>query len=358
MSKPPTSRPARTLRSIDELAAAGLADAESRAGLEAVARRYAVAITPEIAARIAAAPDAAVDPVARQFVPDPRELAVDPAERADPIGDEAHSPVPGIVHRYPDRALLKLTGLCPVYCRFCFRREMIGPASGRELTADDLESAIRYLAVRPEITEVIMTGGDPLILSARRIGEVTGRLAALSHVRTLRWHSRVPVVAPERVTAAMVAALTGSDRAVYVAVHVNHAREVGEAARRVIARLADAGIVLLSQTVLLRGINDDAATLAELLRLCVSLRIKPYYLHHPDLAPGTAHFRLPLEEGRRIVGELRGLVSGIAMPTYVLDIPGGAGKVPVGPDHLERDEHGRMLVRDRHGVRHPYPDGP
>jgi lysine 2,3-aminomutase len=340
----------KTLRTPGQLANAGLIAREAAGGLERVAQRYAVAITPAMVDLIDRSH--ANDPIARQFVPDERELDQRPEERADPIGDMEHEAVPGVVHRYADRVLLKLTHVCPVYCRFCFRREMVGPG-GETLTGDTLDRAIDYIRQNAGILEVIMTGGDPLMLAPRRIANVTRRLAEIPHVRVLRWHSRVPVVDPERVTPELVAALRG-ERAVYVGIHANHARELSPAARAAIARLADAGLVLVSQTVLLKGVNDDAATLAELFTELVALRVKPYYLHHADLAPGTAHFRTSIAEGQAIMRALRGRISGLALPTYILDVPGGYGKVPVGPQYVDADAPVRS-VTDVHGERHVYP---
>jgi lysine 2,3-aminomutase len=342
----------KTLRSIPDLQAAGLITGADAAALEAVAARYAVAITPDMLALID--PSDPADPIARQLVPDVRELEQRPEERADPIGDRAHEPVPGIVHRYPDRVLLKLTHVCPVYCRFCFRREMVGPGGASALAGEALDRALAYIRDTPAIREVILTGGDPLMLAARRIAEVTQRLAAISHVRVLRWHSRVPVVDPARITPALVEALRSSDRAVYVGIHANHPRELTAAARAAIARLADAGLVLVSQTVLLAGVNDDAATLADLFTELVALRVKPYYLHHADLAPGTAHLRTTIAKGQDIMRALRGRISGLALPTYVLDVPGGFGKVPVGPPYLDADAP-IPSITDVNGNRHAYP---
>jgi lysine 2,3-aminomutase len=339
------------LRSIQELRLAGLVSAADQKALEPVAARYAVAVTPDMARLIDRADPG--DPIARQFVPDPRELQSQPEERADPLGEERLSPVPGIVHRYPDRVLLKLTHVCPVYCRFCFRREVVGPGGPQALSGEVLDQAIAYIAREERIWEVILTGGDPLMLSPRRIAEVTRRLADIPHVKIVRWHTRVPVVDPGRVTADLVAALRSSRTAVYVALHANHAREMTETAREACARIVDAGIPMLGQTVLLKGVNDRADVLAELMRTLVENRIKPYYLHHADLAPGTSHFRVGIAEGQALMAELRWRVSGLAQPTYVLDIPGGHGKVPIGPSYL--DEDGR-LVLDPSGKLHHYPE--
>lgn len=342
-----------TLRTAGDLVAAGLIAPERRDEAARVAARYAVSVTPAMAALVDPAdPD---DPIARQFIPDIRELDRRDGELADPIGDHSKSPVTGIVHRYPDRVLLKLTGVCPVYCRFCFRREMVGPDAGTSLDSVQLDGALAYIAAHPEIWEVILTGGDPLILSPRRLAEVTARLAAIAHVKVLRWHTRVPAVAPERVTPELVAALAAPGKAVFVALHANHPREMTEAARGACARLADAGIGLVSQSVLLMGVNDDVATLEALMRAFVEARVKPYYLHHGDLAPGTAHLRTTLAAGQALMRALRGRLSGLAQPTYVLDIPGAHGKVPVGPAFVDEAGAGHA-VTDPAGVTHRYLD--
>jgi lysine 2,3-aminomutase len=297
--------------------------------LAEVARRYAVAITPTMASLI----ETATDPIGAQFLPDARELITTPEELADPIGDHAHSPTPWIVHRYADRLLLKLTHVCPVYCRFCFRREMVGPGKARGLKPAALDAALDYIRAQPKVWEVILTGGDPFVISARRAKAVTQALAAIEHVQVLRWHTRVPVVAPERVTPAFVRALKAPGKAVYVALHANHAREFTAQARAAIARLVDAGIPMVSQTVLLKGVNDTPAALEDLMRAFVVNRIKPYYLHHGDLAPGTGHFRTSIAQGQALIRTLKINASGLCQPTYVLDIPGGHGKAPLTPSH-------------------------
>lgn len=343
----------RTLTSVGDLADAGLISPEQATSLANVGSRYAVGVTPSMAALID--PSDAVDPIARQFVPDARELERQPNENADPIGDGLKSPVPGIVHRYPDRVLLKLVSVCPVYCRFCFRREMVGPGKSAALSESDLAVALDYIRSRPEIWEVILTGGDPLILSPRRIAEVTEAIGAIEHVKILRWHSRVPAVAPERITDQLVAALRSSTKTVYIALHANHPSELTDAAGTACARLIDGGVAMVSQSVLLKGINDDADTLAALMKRFVEMRIKPYYLHHGDLAPGTAHLRTTIAEGQALMRELRARISGLAMPTYVLDIPGAHGKVPVGPQYID-NAGDDTLVTDRTGVAHSYSD--
>ncbi len=313
--------------------AAPRADTQTE-NLRQVAARYAVALTPAIEQLLASTSNDG--PIARQFLPDVRELSERADECADPIGDHAHEVTPGLIHRYPDRVLLKLAPVCAVYCRFCFRREMVGPASGVPLSGVALEAARAYIAQHERIWEVILSGGDPLVLSPRRIADVTAGLFAIPHVKVLRWHTRLPVVAPERVTDDLVAALKRPGNAVYVAVHANHPDELTPAVRAACARLIDAGIAMVSQTVLLKGVNDDAQTLDRLFRAFVETRIKPYNLHHLDRAPGTEHFRTALAHGQALMAALRAGLSGLAQPTYVLDIPGGHGKVPVGPDYLRR----------------------
>ena len=323
------ARPRVTLKTAHELVAAGLISSDCEEEIAGVAARYAVAVTPAMAELMDAADPG--DPIARQFVPDVRELETHPAECHDPIGDHRKSPVKGLVHRYRDRVLLKVASVCPVYCRFCFRREMVGPGASETLSQDEFKAALDYIGVHPEIWEVILTGGDPFVLSPRRLGEITEALSRIAHVRVLRWHTRVPVVAPERVTPDLVQALRSVSKSVFVALHANHPRELTAAARRAIASLIDAGVPVVSQTVLLRGVNDDADTLDALMRAFVEARVKPYYLHHGDLAPGTSS--LPhndLQTGQAIMAELRRRLSGLAMPTYVLDSPSAHGKVPVG----------------------------
>jgi lysine 2,3-aminomutase len=342
-------RPQTTLRTPDELIAHDLAPASQREALERIAARYAVAVTPEIAALIDANDPA--DPIARQYLPDIAELDVRPEERADPIGDHARSPVAGIVHRYPDRVLFKLVHVCAVYCRFCFRREMVGPGKDTALGAEAYAAALDYIRAHPEIWEVILTGGDPLMLSARRLHDIMRDLAAIPHVKIVRIHTRIPVADPERVTPELIAALRTEGVATWVALHANHARELTERAKKACAMIVDAGMPMVSQSVLLRGVNDDAATLEALMRAFVECRIKPYYLHHGDLAPGTAHLRTTLEAGQELMRQLRGRVSGLCQPDYVLDIPGGHGKSPVGPNYLV----GNDRVADYCGDVHLYP---
>ena len=349
-----TSKLDRTLRRPADLVIAGLIAPDRRDEATAVARRYAIALTPAAARLIA--PGDSSDPIGRQYLPDGRELVRHPAEVVDPIGDALKSPLEGLVHRYPDRVLIKLVAVCAVYCRFCFRREMVGPGAAA-LTADQFSAALEYIRARPGIWEVVLTGGDPLVLSPRRVAETTNALAAIPHVKVLRWHTRLPVVAPERVTKALARALARDhEKTVFVAVHANHPRELTAEARAACRRLIDAGATLVSQSVLLKGVNDDVDALEALMRAFVEARIKPYYLHHPDLAPGTGHFRVSIARGQALMRELRRRLSGLAMPTYVLDQPEAHGKVPIGPSYVAAAEEGGWAIFDAAGGARVYRD--
>jgi len=340
-------RPHRALKTAEDLVAAGLIAPERRNEAAAVAARYAIALTPAVARLIA--PGESDDPIARQYLPDARELIRHPAEVVDPIGDALRSPLHGLVHRYRDRVLIKLAAVCAVYCRFCFRREMIGPGA-QALSAEEFAAALAYVRARPQIWEAVLTGGDPLVLSPRRLAETTIGLATIPHLKVLRWHTRLPAVAPERVTKAMAHTLChGHDKTVYVALHANHPRELTDEARAACRRLIDAGATLVSQSVLLKGVNDDADTLEALMRAFVEARVKPYYLHHPDLAPGTAHFRVSVARGQALMRELRRRLSGLAMPIYVLDQPDAHGKTPIGPSYAAEADDGSWLIVDADG---------
>jgi lysine 2,3-aminomutase len=345
MTKPGFPQSSAPLASIAALEQAGLVPATERDALEAVAAEFRVRISPAMAGLDAQG-------VRAQFLPDTRELRVLPEELADPIGDDAHRPVAGLTHRYPDRAILHATQTCEVYCRFCFRRETVGEAGS--LGEVEFERVVDYLRATPFVRELIFTGGDPLVLSARRLGRMLDQLEAVASLETVRFHTRVPVVAPEKVTEALVEVL---DRAlpVWMVVHTNHPDEITSAAEDALRRLNRSGVPLLSQTVLLRGVNADPDVLEALFRKLIRNRVKPYYLHHPDLAKGTGHFRVTLAEGQAIMTALRGRLTGIAQPVYVLDIPGGYGKVPVGPGYLRQVDES-WIVTDPQGAEHSYRD--
>lgn len=342
--------PSRPITRLDHLARRQLIASEAIDALSPVIERFQLRVTDDIAGLI----ETADDPIARQFLPDRRELDIQPHELADPIGDAPHTPVRGITHRYPDRVLLKPTHLCQVYCRFCFRREKVGHGD-ENLSEAELDAALAYIAARPEIFEVILTGGDPLVLSDRRLGRILDGLEAIGHVGVVRLHTRVVTVDPGRITPMLVTTLRRRF-ATWVALHVNHVSELTEAATAALDRLVDGGIPLVSQTVLLNGVNDSAAALSDLMRGLVRRRVKPYYLHHLDFAEGTSHFRTSIAAGKALVDQLRGHMSGLAQPTYVLDIPGGHGKSPIEADWVERSDADLYRVRDWKGGTHTYRD--
>ena len=317
--------------------------------IDAVIEKYAMAVTEDVLETINPADPA--DPIARQYIPDVAELVTTPDERDDPIGDEAHSPVKGIVHRYHDRVLLKPVHVCAVYCRFCFRREVVGPGS-ETLNPAEMTAAMEYIRATPHVWEVIVTGGDPFVLSPRRLKEIMDALNAIPHVQVIRFHTRVPIADPSRVTDEMIEALH-SEKAVYIVLHANHPNELTDKVRAATQKFTRAGMPMLSQSTLLRGVNDKADVLEKLFRDLTVMKIKPYYIHHPDKAPGTSHFRLPLEEGRALIESLRGRLSGIAQPHYVLDIPGGFGKILLHKGRVI-EEGDAFIVIDDKGNTHKY----
>lgn len=336
------------LTQISDLVAARLVKPAEAAALAPVAEAFRIRLSADMHAALTHPDDA----IGRQFLPNTAEATIRPEELFDPIGDATHSPTPGLTHRYPDRVILAATHTCEVYCRFCFRREVVGDDGA--LPEADLQAALDYIAATPAIWEVILTGGDPLVLSPRRLAALMQRLSDIPHVDIVRFHTRVPVVAPARITDDLIAALQARPTT-YLVVHTNHAQEIGPDAQAALARLSKAGLPLLSQTVLLRGINDDAATLETLFRTLLRHRVTPYYLHHCDLARGTSHFRTTIAAGQAIMAQLRGRLSGIGLPTYVLDIPGGFGKVPIGSGYVQA-QGDAYQVTDWQGRRHSYRD--
>ncbi|PZP54499.1 MAG: lysine 2,3-aminomutase [Micavibrio aeruginosavorus] len=293
------------------------------------------------------------DPIARQYMPSAEETVPSLLDQTDPIGDHKNGVGKLIVHRYPDRLLLLATDHCAAYCRFCFRKDRVG--KGEAVPHDaDMEEALSYIEKNKSIWEVIFSGGDPLILSPRRLEQIISRVVNIPHVKTIRFHTRMPVSDPSRITPELAKAIV-SNKATYIVIHANHPDELTQEAINGFRILQKSGAVLLSQSVLLRGVNDNAETLEQLFRGLVENSIKPYYLHHPDLVEGSAHFQLSLDEGEALMKDLRGKISGLCWPTYVLDIPGGFGKVPVNASYLTKTPDGRYLVEDIYGDKHAYP---
>ncbi|MGQ7846719.1 lysine-2,3-aminomutase-like protein [Granulosicoccus sp. 3-233] len=316
-----------------------------------VIRKFSVAITPHVMDTLLQKEGSGLS---RQFLPSVAELDESSAESSDPIGDQSHSPVPGIIHRYEDRLLLNVVQTCAVYCRYCFRRENVGSGNAG-LTPSQLEHALDYIRADSNLWEVILSGGDPLTLSPRRLEYIISQLRDMAHIGIVRFHTRVPTVAPEKINNELIAALK-QHPAVYLVLHVNHPDELTPPVCEKLSLLADAGIPLLSQSVLLRNINDNADVLTRLFRKLLVNRVKPYYLHHGDLAKGTRHFRTSIAQGQALMKELRGPVSGLCQPHYVLDLPGGAGKVPIGPQYLTTTGENTHTVEDVAGCSHCYVD--
>lgn len=297
--------------------------------LQSVATRYPFLVSPYYAALIREPDDA----IWRQCIPDLRELE-DDGQLPDPLAELSLSPVPGLIHRYPDRAVLLVSNRCPVYCRFCMRKRHVGCGEappGRER----LDQALTYIGATPAIRDVTLSGGDPLMLDDASLHDILTRLRAIRHVTVIRIGTRIPVTLPERVTPELCAMLKRF-HPLYVNTHFNHPAEITTASAGACALLADAGIQMGNQTVLLRGVNDDIDTMRELMSGLLGIRVRPYYLHQMDLVKGTSHFRTPLTSGLEIIKALRGHISGLAVPHYVIDLPGGKGKVPVLPDTFKR----------------------
>lgn len=293
-----------------------------------VAKAFQIKISPTIQKQLENVTADERDALIRQFIPSPLEANILPTELDDPIGDRRFTPIPGVVHRYKDRALLKITQLCEVYCRFCFRKEMIGQ-KGATLSESELKAAITYFQAHTELWEVILTGGDPLILSARRLQIVFEALCTIPHIQNIRIHSRIPIISPEKITPELLMLLENcidQGKAITLVIHANHASEFSEDAKIILKKLRKAGVLLLSQSVLLKDINDSIPALTALMRAFIINGIKPYYLHQMDLARGTSHFVVEEARAIKLVETLRQEISGICIPRLIVEIPEGEGK--------------------------------
>ncbi len=298
------------------------------AELAAVANAFQIRISPTMQKQLADVTPHEKEALIRQFIPSPLEANILPTELDDPIGDRRFTPTPGVVHRYKDRALLKITQLCEVYCRFCFRKEMIGQ-KGATLSEAELQDAITYFQEHSELWEVILTGGDPLILSTRRLQGVFDALCNIAHIENIRIHSRIPIVSPEKITPELLALLErciDQGKAITVVIHANHASEFSADAQIALKKLRKTGVLLLSQSVLLKDINDSIPALTALMHTFLRNGIKPYYLHQMDLARGTSHFVVEEARAIELVQQLRQAISGIAIPHLIVEIPEGEGK--------------------------------
>ncbi len=315
--------------------------------------RFKVGVTPYYASLIDARDLAC--PVRRQAIPSTLELVTSREEREDPLAEDAHSPVPALTHRYPDRALLYTTHDCPMYCRHCNRRRKVGDPASAPRTRD-LDAAIAYLEAHREIRDVLVSGGDPLTLSDAKLDALLARLRRLAHVEIIRIATRAPVTLPQRITQKL-AAMLRAHHPIYVNTHFNHVRECTPEAALALTLLADAGCVLGNQMVLLKGINDDPAVARSLNHWLLAQRCRPYYLFQADLAEGIRHFRTEVAAGIRIIDALRGHTSGLAVPHFVVDLPGGGGKVSLGPDYLIGKDQKNLHFRNYVGELFDYEEG-
>lgn len=329
--------------------------ASERVGVERALRGgFPISITPYYASLIAAGDPAC--PIRRQCIPSGSEAVEVPGDLRDPLGEEANEVAPHLVQRYPDRALLLATDRCSVYCRFCTRSRMVGNGGGTRSLAS-LEPALAYLRAHPEIQEVIVSGGDPLVMTSERIANLLARLAEIASIGNVRVASRTPVTLPQRITAELCRALR-SHPSVWLMTHFNHPRELSDEARRACALLADHGIPVMNHTVLLRGVNDQAETLEQLFRGLVRARVRPYYLLQADPVRGTGHLRTPLQVGLGIMASLQGRLSGIALPKFIVDTPNGRGKVPVGSNYIVASGAGVTTLQTFRGELVDYIDPP
>lgn len=328
---------------------------EERAGvLLAGESKLAMAITPYFFNLLDASDE--VCPIRRQVIPRLEETTTAPWETLDPVGEDAHSPVPGLVHRYPDRVLFLVTDRCAAYCRYCTRSRLVSNASGYDFHPE-FDRQIAYIAEHPEIRDVLLSGGDPLLFNDEKLEYLLGRLRAIPHVEFLRIGSRVPIFLPQRITPELCAMLR-QFHPLFVSVHTNHPRELTTEVREALGRLADAGIPLGNQSVLLRHVNDDPVVMKALVQKLLLCRVRPYYIYQCDLIAGSAHLRSTVSRGLEIMDSLRGHTTGYAVPQYVIDAPGGGGKIPVNPGYILRKSANKVILRNFEGKVFEYPESP
>jgi len=338
------------LTTADDLARVVALSPDERAGLARSAHLFRIGITPYYASLMD--PVHASCPIRLQAIPRPAEAEIRDEELRDPLGEDSHNPAPSVIHKYPDRALFLVVDRCGIYCRHCNRRRLVG--GDEPPTTADLEAGLDYLARTPRIRDVLLSGGDPLLLSTRRLSYLLGRLRAIRHIETLRIGTRLPVVCPMRIDGELTHALR-AHHPLFVNTHFNHAKELTHEARAACERLVDAGIPVGNQTVLLRGVNSSVRALRALMRGLVRSRVRPYYLFQGDTVIGTDHLRTPVDTAMELYRGLRGWMSGMCVPELVLDAPGGGGKVPIVPSYLEHLDHDRAVVRTYRGARIEYP---
>jgi len=325
---------------------------EERAGTILAGKKLALGITPHFFNLIDKDdPDC---PIRRQVVPRIEESVTNPDELTDPCGEDSHMPVPGLVHRYPDRVLLLVTDRCASYCRYCTRSRVVSGAGEQELSVD-LEGAFAYLEKHPEVRDVLLSGGDPLLLSDAKLDSILTRLKKIPSIEFVRIGSRIPIFLPQRITPELVTMLR-KHHPFFLSIHSNHPKELTAEVKSALERLADAGIPLGNQSVLLRGVNDQVETLKELYHKLLLCRVRPYYLYQCDLITGSAHLRTTIREGQEIMEQLRGHTTGYAVPTYVVDGPGGGGKIPIGPSYIVGMADDRVILKNYRGDVYEYPE--
>lgn len=340
------------IQSLEQLEGRLSLTGEERAGTILAGKKLALGITPHFFSLIDRNdPDC---PIRRQVVPRIEEATTAADEMLDPCGEDSSMPVPGLVHRYPDRVLLLVTDRCASYCRYCTRSRVVSGAGEQELTVD-LERAFSYLEKHSEVRDVLLSGGDPLLLSDAKLNAILTRLRKIPSIEFVRIGTRIPIFLPQRITPELVAMLR-THHPLWMSVHTNHPKELTQEVREALGRLADAGIPLGNQSVLLKGVNDRAEILKELFHKLLLCRVRPYYLYQCDLITGSAHLRTTIREGQDIMEQLRGYTTGYAVPTYVVDGPGGGGKIPVGPNYIVGMADDRVILKNYRGDVYEYPE--
>jgi len=343
----------KRIRDVTELERVFSLSAEERVAVQALGGHLPVGITPYYASLIDRAD--ADDPIRKTMIPLPGEFIAGPGEADDPLAEDAYMPVPGLVHRYPDRVLFLVTNFCATYCRYCTRARLVGQTGEYHFNPKQYEEAIAYIAANPQIRDVLLSGGDPLTMSDDRIEWILARLSDIPHVEFLRLGSKVPAVLPQRITPALCNMLRRY-HPFWLSIHFMHPREITAEVAEACGRLADAGIPLGAQIVLTRGVNDSVETMKQLVLGLLRIRVRPYYIYQCDPISGSAHLRTPIEKGLEIVAGLRGFVTGYAVPTFVVDAPGGGGKIPLFPDTLVGRDGDYALFRNYEGKKFRYYD--
>lgn len=342
---------AHRITTVEQLSKVLDLTAEDKNDIAKCLTQFRMAITPYYASLIRSSDKN--DPVRRQCVPSIEETMYCPDDLADPLDEEGDSPVPHIVHRYPDRVLFLVTYQCSVYCRHCTRRRAVGEED-RIINGRELKDALAYISAHTEIRDVLISGGDPLVMSTERLEHIIASLRAIPHVDIIRIGTRVPVVMPMRITEELTGMLK-KYHPIWINTHFNHPNEITPDAERACAMIVDSGIPLGNQSVLLKGINDNADTMKELLLKLVHMRVRPYYLYQCDLSKGISHFRTKVDTGIDIIHKLTGNISGYAVPKYVIDAPGGGGKVPIGFNYVISKDDSEVVMENFQGKTYKYP---